>query len=131
LGADCSSSDTKAEWPTLLAIQDSYKDTVRFRYHLFPLPYHTNAFVLAKAAVIVSSFTNASSTLHFFDTAFERQEEIFNGPTADMTYSQVRELIGSWALDGTGLTSEQLDEGWADGDLEMETRWVRGMPLGG
>jgi 2-hydroxychromene-2-carboxylate isomerase len=36
----------------------------------------------------------------------------------------VRELIKGWALDRTGLTPEQFEEGWENDDIDMETRFA-------
>lgn len=39
---DLACSDTKATWPTLKKVMSHYEEKgVEFRYHLFPLPYHT------------------------------------------------------------------------------------------
>lgn len=45
-----------------------------------PIQY---AFALARGAVVVSSLNkeNTSATVKFFDTAFEKQNDILNGPT--------------------------------------------------
>lgn len=51
------------------------------------------AFYLAKAAVILQAKTNATSTFTFFDTAFSRQEEILNGPTAEKTPTDVKDRV--------------------------------------
>lgn len=40
---------SKQAWPTLKAVAEGYgPNAVRFVFHLFPLPYHTFAFIAAK-----------------------------------------------------------------------------------
>ncbi len=38
-------SDTKAAWPNVKEVIAAYGRSVHWRFHQFPLPYHTNAFV--------------------------------------------------------------------------------------
>jgi len=86
------------------------------------IPIWQFAFYLAKAAIIIQAKTNPHDTLTFFDTCFEKQPEILNTPTANVTPTEVRKVVASWATTGTTLTAEQFEEGWEDDKLEMETR---------
>ena len=38
-------ADTKNAWPVIKEVIQTYGRDVRWRFHQFPLPYHTNAFL--------------------------------------------------------------------------------------
>jgi hypothetical protein len=59
---------------------------VHFLFHLFPLPYHTYSFVVAQSAGIVRHYTNASSTLTYFNTAFDKQSDALGPAVAAKTF---------------------------------------------
>lgn len=77
-----------------------------FRFHVFPLPYHQQAFLLSKAAETVDYLGDSkSSVFTYMDTVFANQDQIYTSSTADMTYNQVVDLIMPWATNGKHLTS--------------------------
>lgn len=48
--------DSKAAWPVIQDVYNSYTgDVLELVVHLFPLPYHTNAFATAQSALVVNS----------------------------------------------------------------------------
>lgn len=104
---DLTCSSCLDSWPTLTELYDLYKEKVKFNYRVFPLPYHQQAFILAKAAQVVNYFGRQSAIFSFFDTAYALQPQIYNSATADMSYNQVIELVATWATTGTGVTKEQ------------------------
>lgn len=85
-GLQC--SDTQAVWGTLNKVYSSYKSSVNFLYHVFPLPYHQYAFVLSKAGHVVDAYGDDGAVFHYFDTVFANQEQILNSATADKTYDE-------------------------------------------
>ena len=116
-------------WPTLSKVYDTYKEHVHFMYRVFPLPYHQQAFVVSKAAQVVFAAGNQDAVFTFMDTAFANQAEIYNSATADMTYNQVVDLVSTWAVDGTGVTTEQYTQLMNSSDhlgsqIEMTTRYM-------
>ena len=73
-----------------------------FRFHVFPLPYHQQAFLLSKAAETVDFLGDSkSSVFTYMDIVFANQDQIYTSSTADMTYNQVVDLIMPWATNGT------------------------------
>ena len=50
--ADLLCDDCKAAWPTMTAVRSHYNSSMAFGLHVFPLPYHRNAFYAAQAAGI-------------------------------------------------------------------------------
>ena len=48
---DLTCPDCQQAWPTLKKVADMYgPETVQFTLQLFPLPYHTNAFLAAQVS---------------------------------------------------------------------------------
>ena len=126
---DLACSDTQLVWSQLNDVVKTFKDRVQFHVHVFPLPYHQQAFLLSKAATIVKNYGGLDSAFIFMDTCFEYQSQIYNDATADLTYNQVISLISKWATNGTGVTTTQFYEGMnrstAIGQqLEMNTRYM-------
>lgn len=56
-----------------------YGRDVHWKFHLFPLPYHTWAYAVARGAYALSALSNDSTTLKYFDLAFERQDQVRRG----------------------------------------------------
>ena len=116
-------------WPTLTELYGIYKDQVKFLYRVFPLPYHQQSFILAKAAQTVNYFGHKYAVFKFMDTAYENQPLIYNSATADTTYNQVVSLVSSWATEGTGLTADEYFIGMNSSNavgstIEMSARYV-------
>lgn len=80
---------------------------MHFEYRIFPLPYHQQAFITAKAAQVANALgKDAETVFRFMDVSYEQQAQIYNTATADLTYTQVVDLVGTWAV-AAGLTQEQ------------------------
>ncbi len=122
---DLTCSSCRDSWPLLTKVYNSYKDKVHFMYRVFPLPYHQQAFITAKAAQVVnSSGKDAESVFTYFDTCYLRQPEIYNSATADMTYNEVVKLVGGWATTNTGLTEDMYYTGMNSSTNEMNARYM-------
>lgn len=127
---DLTCSSCLDSWPLLNEVYEIYKDKVHFEYRVFPLPYHQQGFIVAKAAHVVNAFgSNADSVFTFFDTAFANQASIYNSVTADMTYNQVVDMVSEWAVSGTGVTKDNYDTGMNSStsigsQCEMNTRYM-------
>ena len=130
LYVDLTCSSCLDEWPTLNEVVSAYSSDVNFLYHIFPLPYHQQAFVVSKAANCVNYYaSSADAVFTFMDTAFANQGDIYTSTTADMTYNEVVAMVGSWAINGTGLSEAQYLEGMdssttAGNAIEMNTRYM-------
>lgn len=109
---DLTCSACRDSWPVLNEVYNTYKEKVHFEYRVFPLPYHQQGFIVAKAAQVVNVFgSDADSVFKFIDIAYDQQPAIYNAATADMTYNQVVDLVATWATDGTGATTENYYTG--------------------
>lgn len=116
-------------WPTLTELYGIYKNQVKFLYRVFPLPYHQQSFILAKAAQTVNYFGDKHAVFRFMDIAYDKQPLIYNSATADTTYNQVVALVSTWATEGTGVTADEYFIGMNSSNavgssIEMNARYV-------
>lgn len=127
---DLTCSSCRDSWSTLTKVYETYKDKVHFMYRVFPLPYHQQGFIVAKAAQVVHAYAKDSDAVFtFFDTAYAQQPAIYNSATADMTYNQVVDLVSEWAVSNTGVTKDQYYHGMNSSTqigstCEMNTRYM-------
>jgi protein-disulfide isomerase len=116
--------DCKAAWPTVLQVIAAYGTRIHFRIHTFPLPYHTNAFVVSQGLHVVANATNRNldSIFQYATKIFENQQMWYNDATKTMTMPQVVDSLASF-VDKTGLvTKDKFSAGMASDDLNDETR---------
>jgi len=126
---DLTCSSCLEAWPTLTDLVSEYKDKIRFMYRVFPLPYHQQAFILAKAAQVVNYYGTTNAIFTFMDTAYALQSQIYNSATSDMTYNQVVQMVAPWATKDTGVTSDDyfigMNSSTSDGGtIEMSARYM-------
>ena len=127
---DLGCSSCLSSWPTITEVYDTYKDRVKFQYRVFPLPYHQQSFILAKAAQVVDYYGVKGSVFTFFDTSFANQPLIYNTATADSTYNEVVALVSEWATAGTGVSYNDYYVGMNNtantigNTLEMNARYM-------
>jgi hypothetical protein len=114
----------KASWPTILQLIHAYGTRIHFRFHTFPLPYHTNAFVAAQGLHVVANVTNRNldAIYQYATKVFENQEIWYNDATKSMTMPQVINSLASF-VDKTGLVPKaKFLLGMASDDINYETR---------
>lgn len=126
---DLTCSSCLDSWPLLTQVYETYKDKVHFEYRVFPLPYHQQGFIVAKAAQVVQVLGDDNAVFTFFDTAYANQAEIYNTNTMDSTYNDIVKLVSDWAVKGTGLTEDQYYVGMNSSNAvgsqcEMNTRYM-------
>lgn len=152
--------DTKNAWPVIKEVIEMYGRDVQWRFHQFPLPYHTNAFLgecclplafhkpprpsrelakqklthiflstflpplppVAKGAVIAALYANDTAALDYMDVAFDRQSDVLNEETKDMSYAEVSERVQGWVRETTGLSDKRVKQGLELGEVEEAVR---------
>jgi len=108
-------------WPIMQKVQAHYTTSkLRFVLHMFPLPYHHNAFYASKAAVVVELYS-AGNFWKWLNLIFMHQDDFSGAATANLTSNQVLNLYAQYAQQ-LGVTSKYFLNGMADSDLEMFTR---------
>eukprot|EP00128_Syssomonas_multiformis_P010911 Colp12_sorted_trinity150504_noHs@5050 len=108
--------DSKAAWPTLKALATSYgNETFRLNVHLFPLPYHHNAFIATRAAFALVK-SQSPKLFDYIDTVFDKQDQYADSTTEHKTETEIEEEIVSLA----GLPANTKLR--TQYDVEMATR---------
>lgn len=124
---DLGCSDCMNDWPMLSGVIAKYSDTVKFNYHLFPLPYHTWAFLLAKSANVVDLHsTDPTDTFSFIDYSYlpDAQAMIYNGATTNMTYGDVQNIVADWVVASTSVSADVYNDAMTnDQNAELNTRY--------
>ena len=78
---------------------------------------------VAKGAVVAATYANDTAALGYMDVAFDRQSDVLNEQTIDMTYTEVSELVQGWVRDITGLSDKKVKEGLKEGTVEEAVRF--------
>jgi protein-disulfide isomerase len=116
--------DCQATWPIILQVVQYYGTKIHFRIHTFPLPYHTNAFIVAQGLHVVANVTNRDldAIFRYATKTFESQAMWYNSATLNMTIPEVIDSIATFA-GKTGLVpKDKFLAGMASADLNFETR---------
>ncbi len=64
----------KAAWPTIQQVISNYGSQMSFILHIFPLPYHRNAFYAAQAGLVIASAKGEASWFKYLDLVFANQD---------------------------------------------------------
>lgn len=115
--------DCAAAWPTLKAVSAHYSPTqLQIVVHLFPLPYHTNAFMTAYTGNVITSL-NASGAFGWVDALFNgAQQNFWNDATQNMTAPQLASALASLAASTSGVSAAAVLAGLTDPNLNENTR---------
>ena len=116
--------DCKASWPTALQVIQAYGTKIHFRIHTFPLPYHTNAFVVSQGLHVVANATtrNLDAIFQYATKVFENQERWYNGATQSMTMPQVVDSLATFVAETGLVAKDKFVAGMMSADLNDETR---------
>ncbi|XP_065843149.1 uncharacterized protein [Oscarella lobularis] len=108
--------DSKASWPTLQKLMTQYKSQLTVILHLFPLPFHHDAFFATQAAETVIA-THPSAYKDFVSLMFEQQEKMKAG-AVNMTEPQVMNLIAQIVESGKlGITAKEIASGFTNDSI--------------
>jgi predicted DsbA family dithiol-disulfide isomerase len=118
--------DCAAAFPTLQQVAAAYGPSrLQFILHVFPLPYHTYAFLGAQGAQVIKSVNGTDAAVFDFAAAMFNgaQQSFWNDATANMTSGQVATAYGALVagLD-VGVSAAAFAAGMADDDLNEDAR---------
>lgn len=115
---------SQAAWPTLGQVIASYKGQVRLVTHLFPLPYHTWAFIFSQGAYIVddNSSHNVSAVYNYFDFSFNIQTQYYNPATADLSTNEIVSQLAADVQKAGIMSAQSFQDGINNSDLNMDAR---------
>eukprot|EP00624_Nannochloropsis_granulata_P000205 evm.model.NODE_1075_length_10701_cov_35.356415.2 len=78
---------------------------------------------VAKGAVIAALYANDTAALGYMDVAFDRQSDVLNEQTKDMSYAAVSERVQGWVRETTGLSGKRVKEALKKGEVEEAVRF--------
>ena len=96
--------------------------TVSITLHLFPLPYHHNAYFLAQAAQAIGRSANSSQIWTWMEAVFANQGEFGNAATESMTAAQVKSKCADLA-ETAGIERDVVSKGLNDEQMDGNTRF--------
>lgn len=84
--------------------------------------------IIGASLVSYYSASSPEAVFKYFDTCYANQALIYNSATADSTYNQVINLVGSWVTTSTNVTIEEYYEGMnqstdAGSTIEFNSRY--------
>lgn len=83
--------DSKTVYPTIIRLADFYGPrTLRLTTHLFPLPYHRNAYLAAMGQHVVDEVTHGNMSYAWMSEVYTHLDTFSNTQTADMTENQIK-----------------------------------------
>uniref|UniRef100_J3LW53 Thioredoxin-like fold domain-containing protein n=2 Tax=Oryza brachyantha TaxID=4533 RepID=J3LW53_ORYBR len=141
--------DSRDAWPELKKAVEHYASRVTVVVHLFPLPYHSNAFISCRSIHTVNKI-NPLFVYPLLERFFKYQEGYYNQPTygktratvvEEVTNNLVAPIIGKTKLAAykAGFNESQSDQatrisfkyGCARGVTGTPYFFVNGIPLSG
>jgi hypothetical protein len=113
--------DSKQSWPVLQQVLSYYGgNKIQHIMHVFALPYHHNAFLAAKAGVILER-KQTGLIWKWLDVIFSHQAAFWNAATANMTATQVISAMADLAAP-LGISKRDFINGMNDANLDIIAR---------
>ncbi|KAL4223696.1 hypothetical protein ACF0H5_017164 [Mactra antiquata] len=115
--------DSAAAFETLKAVATHYGPTnFILVLHMFPLPYHHQAFFVAKGAQIVKKFGKGDADAYkWFKHFYTNLDSVSNSRTANMTANEVISMIADVAVP-IGIAKTSFMVGMNAYEIESDTR---------
>jgi len=109
-GMQC--EDAAAAWPVIKKVADHYgPNTLQLKFHVFPLPYFSGAFISSKGVRCVA-IHNASLVIDYIDSVFANQDIIGRAPCTVSDLEKM-ELLTDFAVD-LGVVREKFYNSFAN-----------------
>lgn len=114
--------DSRDSWPPLKEALRYYGSRTWLIVHLFPLPYHNNAFVASRSLHIVNSL-NSSATFPLLEHFFKYQMQFYNAQTQNFSKVFITEKIVEFATEVVGSSYyEDIKSAFNDTKTDLKTR---------
>ncbi|XP_041019666.1 uncharacterized protein LOC121261388 isoform X1 [Juglans microcarpa x Juglans regia] len=115
--------DSRDSWPPLKQALRYYGSRAWLVVHLFPLPYHDNAFVASRALHIVNSL-NDSATFPLLEHFFKYQQgKFYNAQTRNLSRAHVVSEIVKFTTEVVGNSYySAVKSGFNDTKTDLKTR---------
>lgn len=116
--------DSRDGWAVLKRVVDFYGSNLTVTAHLFPLPYHDNAFVASRAIHIVNNL-NSSATFDVLEWFFKNQQKLYNGVTHEYSRDAIVNRIANSVFKAVSLENVSLRDlrsSFNDRKTDIKTR---------
>lgn len=114
--------DSAEAHPNAKAVAVHYGSKLRLTLHMFPLPYHHQAYLTGIGAHVVDHVTSKKMTYDWFAAIYAGLDELSNDATANMTEPEVIGLLASFAEKCCNISLDAFESQMAIKDYESETR---------
>jgi len=124
--------DSKFSWPIIQQVLNAYSSKMHLIIHIYPLPYHRNAFYATQAGLVIQDLKGEKAWFQWLDLIFQNQSQFYNNPTADMTSNDVIKLYAKFAGQ-LGIPETSFITGMTYGnqyDSDARTYWKYGADRG-
>ncbi|KAJ5072913.1 hypothetical protein M0811_09125 [Anaeramoeba ignava] len=116
--------DCAHSWPTIKNVLEYYGSSkIYFIFHVFPLPYHTSAFFMAEASLVLENYTQ-SLFWDLLDSLYidSKQQMFWDDAVENTTLEGIKSLMGSYLLDEFGLPNSYFWNGMNDVTIDWNSR---------
>jgi hypothetical protein len=113
-------SDSAAAYPSLLAYWQDNSSWLRLVIHIFPLPYHYNAFWVTQAGRFIQ--TSYPDRFLNFTSYFFNHQSTYLTTALSWTFPQIAQQIANDTSAATGVPASQVTAALNDDDLNWSTR---------
>lgn len=109
------------QWPVMQRVAEQYgRDRINVVVHIFPLPYHRNAFIAAQGGRVVRAH-GPSLFPRYVDVLFAHQDAFLDA-ARNMTEPQVLRALADVVREAGLMAPDLFLRGMADADLNWATR---------
>eukprot|EP01016_Furgasonia_blochmanni_P044451 TRINITY_DN6173_c0_g1_i11.p1 TRINITY_DN6173_c0_g1~~TRINITY_DN6173_c0_g1_i11.p1 ORF type:complete len:318 (+),score=30.50 TRINITY_DN6173_c0_g1_i11:71-1024(+) len=127
--------DSRDQQFILQNIFKSYQfPNLKITYHMFPLPYHKNAYAIAQTMRVLASLFNDTEVIGFMNYFFPIQDKFYGDPTTSLTDAQILNMIADVVhghfgqkLDTMSFIQRYHERTY---DLEARSSWKYGCSRG-
>jgi len=117
--------DSLASWPVIKQVFNAFPGQIHLIVHIFPLPYHRNAFYAAQGGLAIEDMKGEDAWFQWMELLFANQANFYNDATADMTSNDVIALYAKYAVT-LGVSKADFINGMQYGnpyDSTARTNW--------
>jgi len=112
--------DCRAVHPTVKKVAVKYQEKLSFTMHLFPLPYHNNAYTMSVAAHVIAKH-NETKVWDWVEAVFRAQNDFGNKATERLTKVQINDRIATLG-ESIGISNSILMKGLDNPNMDYSSR---------
>lgn len=114
--------DSAEAFPAAKQVATHYGSNLRLTLHMFPLPYHHQAYFTAIGAHVIDHVTSKRMTYDWFQAIYSDLDPLSNDATMNMTKNEVMSLLANYAQKCCNISASLFTTHMAEQEFESETR---------